>query len=157
VTVANNNTNTTHKIIQDHDSIIITADAVEQINNLAKLKRPDAPDQMYLRVYVDAGGCSGFQYKFEIENADDTDADGDTSIDPEEDVVILCQDPETKVKVTVVVDEGSLELLKGSTISYVKEMIRSCFAVVSNPQSESACGCGSSFAVKKFESNPALD
>jgi len=47
--------------------------------------------------------------------------------------------------------------LKGSTISYVKEMIRSCFAVVSNPQSESACGCGSSFAVKKFESNPALD
>lgn len=57
----------------------------------------------------------------------------------------------------VVVDEGSFELIRGATVDFVQEMIRSSFAVVNNPQSESACGCGSSFAVKNFSSNPALD
>lgn len=57
----------------------------------------------------------------------------------------------------VVVDEGSFELIRGATVDFVQEMIRSSFAVVNNPQSESACGCGSSFAVKNFASNPALD
>jgi Fe-S cluster assembly iron-binding protein IscA len=47
--------------------------------------------------------------------------------------------------------------VKGSTIDYVQEMMRSAFAVMHNPQSESACGCGSSFAVKNFASNPAID
>jgi iron-sulfur cluster assembly accessory protein len=56
-----------------------------------------------------------------------------------------------------VVDSSSYELIKGSTVDYAQEMIRSSFAVVNNPQSESACGCGSSFAVKNFSSNPALD
>jgi iron-sulfur cluster assembly accessory protein len=57
----------------------------------------------------------------------------------------------------VVVDNSSFDLLKGATIDYVQEMIRSSFAVVNNPQSESACGCGSSFAAKSFAVNPAID
>jgi iron-sulfur cluster assembly accessory protein len=57
----------------------------------------------------------------------------------------------------VVVDESSLELVKGATIDYVQEMIKSAFAIVNNPQSESACGCGTSFAVKNFAANPAKD
>jgi iron-sulfur cluster assembly accessory protein len=57
----------------------------------------------------------------------------------------------------VVIDEASFDLVKGSTVDYVQEMIRSSFAVINNPQSESACGCGSSFAVKNFSANPALD
>ena len=141
---------------QDNTSIIITASAVQQINHLANLKRPQEPEQMYLRVYVDAGGCSGFQYKFDIENRDDEDA-----IDEEEDILIHCvanaNSDSEKVEAYVVVDEASLELLQGSTIDFVREMIRSSFAVVSNPQSESACGCGSSFAVKNFEKHGALD
>lgn len=57
----------------------------------------------------------------------------------------------------VVVDRSSFELIKGSIVDYTQDMVRSSFAVVNNPQSESACGCGSSFAAKNFSSNPAID
>ena len=57
----------------------------------------------------------------------------------------------------VVIDSGSFELVKGATIDFQQELIRSAFAVVNNPQSESACGCGSSFAAKAFAANPAKD
>jgi iron-sulfur cluster assembly accessory protein len=59
--------------------------------------------------------------------------------------------------VEVVVDETSFDFVKGATVDYVQEMMHSKFAVVNNPQSESACGCGSSFAAKNFSSNPARD
>lgn len=143
-------------------AIAVTASCASRIRQLASA-RPN-PKSVYLRLYVDAGGCSGFQYKFlllsedDYDDADDDDDDGDGdgdgedgTIDPEEDVVF------ERDGMRVVVDQTSLELLRGSTIDYVQEMIRSSFAVVGNPQSESACGCGSSFAVKNFESNPALD
>lgn len=42
-------------------------------------------------------------------------------------------------------------------VDFEEDMMRSAFAVLNNPVSESACGCGSSFAVKNFEKNPALD
>ena len=90
---------------------------------------------------MEGGGCSGFQYKFSL---DDLPADGDD--------VIVQRDG-----MRVVVDPSSLSLIKGSTIDFKQELIRSAFSVVANPNSESACGCGSSFAVKNFTSNPALD
>lgn len=57
----------------------------------------------------------------------------------------------------LVVDETSLGFVKGATVDFEEDMMRSAFAVVNNPVSESACGCGSSFALKNFEKNPALD
>lgn len=42
-------------------------------------------------------------------------------------------------------------------VDFEEDMMRSAFAVLNNPVSESACGCGSSFAIKNFEKNPALD
>ena len=141
---------------EDLGDIIITKSCAARIRQLAST-RPN-PDAVYLRLYVDAGGCSGFQYKFLLLSEDNTDGtsnnddeEEDGTIDPEEDIVFV------KDGMRVVVDATSLDLLRGSTIDYVQEMIRSSFAVVGNPQSESACGCGSSFAVKNFESNPALD
>mmetsp|Transcript_14396 Transcript_14396/g.25933 ORF Transcript_14396/g.25933 Transcript_14396/m.25933 type:complete len:265 (+) Transcript_14396:171-965(+) len=151
-------TNDTTEAPNAEGGLAVTASCYSRIKQLAST-RPN-PDTIYLRLYVDAGGCSGFQYKFLLlsednsDNGNSLDADGeeeDGTIDPEEDIIF--EQDGTRM----VVDQTSLELLRGSTIDYVQEMIRSSFAVVNNPQSESACGCGSSFAVKNFESNPAMD
>ena len=72
-------------------------------------------------------------------------------IDEEEDVL------KTHMGARVAVDKTSLGFLRGATIDFTVDMMKSAFEVRDNPNSESACGCGSSFALKNFESNPALD
>ena len=157
--IHNQSSNDTTAPPSTDEELTITSSCAARIRQLAS-SRPN-PDAVYLRLYVDAGGCSGFQYKFLLlseDNDDGTNAidsqdneEEDGTIDPEEDIIFV------KDGMRLVIDQTSLDLLRGSTIDYVQEMIRSSFAVVGNPQSESACGCGSSFAVKNFESNPALD
>lgn len=131
--------------VSDND-LTITDACYQRIRSLADKRNDVNLEDLYLRVYVDAGGCSGFQYKFELT------LETDEAIDPDDDVVYENDDG-----ARVVVDNSSLELIAGSKIDFVQEMIKSSFAVVENPQSESACGCGSSFAIKNFEANPALD
>jgi iron-sulfur cluster insertion protein len=121
-----------------NDQVQITASCWNRIQKLVSSKQNP---QLYLRVFVDAGGCSGFSYQFEL---DDTALAFD-------DVLF------TSGNNRLVIDEASLDMLRGSTIDYVQEMIKSSFQVTNNPQSESACGCGSSFALKNFTSNPAID
>lgn len=87
-----------------------------------------------LRVSVDGGGCSGFQYQFELE-----DPNKGTNAD---DVRI------SKDGATVIIDSLSLEYINGSTVDYIQEMISSSFQIVNNPNSESSCGCGVSFSPK---------
>jgi iron-sulfur cluster insertion protein len=82
-----------------------------------------------LRVAVLAGGCSGFQYRFEL--------DADTQPD---DLVI------EKAGAKVLVDPVSLELLAGGELDFSDELMGSFFAV-RNPNAKSACGCGTSFSV----------
>ena len=142
--------------IQDNKALLITESTIRQVRHLAPTKNSSSPDSVYLRVFVDAGGCSGFQYKFELDY-ERPDEDEESIIDPEDDVVITASLSDGALSTRVVIDEASLDLLRGSTVDFVQEMIRSSFAIVENPQSESACGCGSSFAVKNFEANPALD
>ena len=84
---------------------------------------------LMLRVAVSGGGCSGFQYGFSF---DDRKNEDDRTFERD--------------GVTVVVDEASLDLLNGSTIDYVEELIGASFQV-KNPQASSSCGCGSSFAI----------
>ncbi|XP_048455580.1 iron-sulfur cluster assembly 2 homolog, mitochondrial [Rhincodon typus] len=84
-----------------------------------------------LRVQVEGGGCSGFQYKFTV----------DKTIDPDDRV--FEQDG-----VSLVVDSDSMEYLKGGTVDYSEELIRSSFQVINNPQAEHGCSCGSSFSIK---------
>ena len=99
--------------------------AAEQIATIvAAQPRPTA-----LRVAVLAGGCSGFQYKFEL----------DETVNPDDLVV-------ESGPARVLVDPASLDLLAGSQLDYTDELMGSHFTV-RNPNATSACGCGTSFAV----------
>lgn len=82
-----------------------------------------------LRLAVDGGGCSGFQYRFEL-------AEG-----VEEDDVTVSRDG-----VSLIVDSISLDLVRGSAVDFVESLGGSAFRVT-NPNAASGCGCGSSFAI----------
>ena len=88
-----------------------------------------APEGVALRVAVLAGGCSGFQYRFEL----------DPQTQPDD--LIIERGP-----ARVVVDAVSLDLLSGSELDYTDELMGSHFAV-RNPNAKSACGCGTSFSI----------
>lgn len=130
------------------DALNVTPSCLNRVERLIQQrqsKENHTNDNYFLRVYVDAGGCSGFTYKFEI----------DSELDEEEDTIVINLQEGNQPR--IVVDENSLGFIRGATIDYVQEMIKSAFEVRDNPQSESACGCGSSFAAKNFQANPALD
>lgn len=84
---------------------------------------------MMLRVSVAGGGCSGFQYGFSL---DDQRHDDDLVFERD--------------GVSLVIDDTSLELLKGSEVDFVEDLMGSYFTI-KNPQASSTCGCGSSFSV----------
>lgn len=124
--------------------LTVTPACLSRVEALVQKRQEKDGSKSFLRVFVDAGGCSGFQYQFEF----------DQEFDSDEDIVVIASASD---EARVVVDETSLGFLEGSTLDFVQEMIRSSFVVVDNPKSEAACGCGSSFAVKNFAANPALD
>jgi len=95
----------------------------------ARLSEIGAADQgQALRVAVEGGGCSGFQYEIKL----DTPADDD---------VILTDGGET-----VIVDQVSLPFLTGAVIDFTEELIGARF-VIENPNATSSCGCGTSFSI----------
>lgn len=107
------------------EQFAVTERAASRIAEIVAAEGRDAA----LRVAVLAGGCSGFQYKFELDDARQQD-----------DLVIEC------AGVKVVVDPVSLELLAGGELDFADELMSSYFAV-RNPNAKSACGCGTSFSV----------
>jgi iron-sulfur cluster insertion protein len=102
----------------------LTDRAAQRIAAIIAAEQPDAG----LRVAVLAGGCSGFQYRFEVDRATQPD-----------DLVIERQGAR------VMVDPVSLELLAGAELDFTDELMGSHFAV-RNPNAKSACGCGTSFS-----------
>ncbi|HET6783411.1 MAG TPA: iron-sulfur cluster insertion protein ErpA [Pseudoxanthomonas sp.] len=82
-----------------------------------------------LRVYIQGGGCSGFQYGFEF---DENRADDDVAVDTDE--------------VTLLVDPLSLQYLMGSEVDYTESLQGAQF-VIRNPNAKTTCGCGSSFSM----------
>ena len=95
---------------------------------ITTLLQDEAPGTM-LRVSVSGGGCSGYQYGFSF----DTAKTGDDHVFE-------------KGGITVVVDDTSLDLLDGSQLDFVEDLIGAAFQI-NNPNATSSCGCGASFAL----------
>lgn len=106
-------------------ALTLTANAAQRVAAIAaKLARP-----AILRLAVEGGGCSGFQYKFDLASA----AEPDDAVSETDGVQL-------------VVDPVSLELVAGSVVDFVESLGGAAFRV-ENPQAAAGCGCGSSFGI----------
>lgn len=109
----------------DAPTVVVTASAAKRINQIIATDE----DNNVLRVSVEGGGCSGFQYKFDL-------APGSEPSD-----IVLERDG-----ATVIIDPTSLEFLAGSEIDFVDDLIGASFQI-RNPNASASCGCGTSFAM----------
>ncbi|KAH7855778.1 hypothetical protein Vadar_028738 [Vaccinium darrowii] len=110
------------------DAIHMTDNCVRKIK---ELESDALGKEKMLRLSIEAGGCSGFQYNFSL---DDKTISDDRIFE--------------KDGVKLVVDKISLDFVKGATVDYVEELIRSAFQVTTNPSAVGGCSCKSSFMVK---------
>jgi len=106
-------------------TVVVTERAARRIAEIVA----GEPATPMLRVSVEGGGCSGFQYKFDLVGAGEAD-----------DLVI------DKDGARVLIDPVSLGFLAGSQIDFVDDLIGSSFKV-NNPQATASCGCGTSFTI----------
>jgi len=106
-------------------TLTLTPNAAERVAWIADKQSKPA----ILRLSVEGGGCSGFQYKFDLaEMADDDDKVSETD------------------GVRLVVDPVSLDLVEGSVVDFVESLGGAAFRV-DNPNAAAGCGCGSSFGI----------
>lgn len=105
--------------------ITLTERAARRINEIMT----GEPEGSMLRVSVNGGGCSGFQYVFDVEQAQ------------QEDDVAIERDG-----ATVLVDQISLQYIDGSVIDFVDDLIGQSFKI-QNPHATASCGCGTSFSL----------
>ena len=99
------------------------------VSKVRELVEEEGNQDLKLRVFVTGGGCSGFQYGFSFDEAED-----------DEDSVI------ERDGVSLLVDPMSYQYLVGATVDYLEGLQGSQF-VVNNPNASSTCGCGSSFTI----------
>lgn len=107
------------------DSLTLTPAAAKRVAWIADKQGKPA----ILRLSVEGGGCSGFQYKFDLADA----ADSDDAVSETDNVQL-------------VVDPISLDLVSGSVVDFVESLGGAAFRV-ENPQAAAGCGCGSSFGI----------
>ena len=107
------------------DNIILTDSAARRIGEILATE----PQGSMLRISVNGGGCSGFQYGFDVDQARQND-----------DVVV------ERNGATVLIDETSMGFLKGSIVDFVDDLMGQSFRI-ENPQATSSCGCGTSFSL----------
>ncbi len=106
-------------------NLTITDNAITAIKDVLVQETPET----CLRVFVQGGGCSGFQYGFALDT-DRAEDDWDLGRDG----------------VTILVDSMSAQYLEGAQIDYVEDLMAKQF-VINNPNANTTCGCGSSFSV----------
>jgi iron-sulfur cluster assembly accessory protein len=107
------------------ETVILTSNAARRIKEILQSE----PSKRALRVAVNGGGCSGFQYEFALASGRN-----------EDDVVV------ERDGATVVIDQTSLLYLGGSEIDFVDDLIGQSFKV-KNPNATASCGCGTSFSI----------
>ncbi|OFX10185.1 MAG: heme biosynthesis protein HemY [Alphaproteobacteria bacterium RIFOXYD12_FULL_60_8] len=107
-------------------ALTLTPSAAKRI---AALIQADGREGLMFRVEVSGGGCSGFQYAFALDDAQ------------QEDDITFAQHG-----VPAVVDTATLDLIDGAEVDYVEDLMGSAFRV-RNPHATATCGCGSSFSV----------
>ena len=106
-------------------NVSVTDRAVHKIADILKAE----PQGAMLRVSVEGGGCSGFQYKFDVER------------ERADDDVVIARDA-----ATILIDPVSLGFMAGAEIDFVDDLIGASFKI-NNPQAKSSCGCGTSFSL----------
>ncbi len=108
------------------EQVNVTESAVSKITELLA---EEGNPKLKLRTFVQGGGCSGFQYGFTFDEEQN-----------EDDFVIQ------RIGMTLLIDAMSMQYMLGATIDYKEDLMGSSFTII-NPQAESTCGCGSSFAI----------
>ena len=117
--------NNSNDILDLLNSIEISDNAANKICELLKKENKD----IYFRISVTGGGCSGFQYEFSTVSE------------------ITANDEIYKHKeATILIDKVSIKFLLGSAIDYKEDLIESSFKI-NNPNAASSCGCGTSFSI----------
>ena len=106
------------------NNLLVTNNAAKKIIELSKKK-----EKKMLRISVTGGGCQGFQYNLDMEDKSE-----------KKDIIIK------KNNAVIVIDQNSLDLIKGSEIDFVEDLIGSRFKI-NNPKATSSCGCGTSFSL----------
>jgi iron-sulfur cluster insertion protein len=101
--------------------IKFTNNALKHISEMLSKKNKGS----FFRIAIKGGGCSGFKYDFSFDNK---------------------QEDDDLRHENIIIDKKSADLLKGSEVDYVEELIGENFKI-SNPQSKSSCGCGISFSL----------
>jgi len=108
-----------------NNGITLSERAARRIGEILK----NEPAGTMLRVSVEGGGCSGFQYKFDMER---TRAEDDLAVERD--------------GATVVIDPVSVRYMAGAEIDFVEDLIGAAFKV-RNPLAKASCGCGTSFSL----------
>ena len=115
---------------RNKNSILIEVST--EANNQFKNILEGEISRSYIRLIVDSGGCSGFSYKFSVDDKEIKQND-----------IVISSENNKKI---LVVDEISLNYLKNSKIEWQNDLTGSQF-VIDNPLAKSKCGCGSSFSL----------
>jgi len=106
-------------------SVTISERAARRIGEILK----GEPAGAMLRVSVEGGGCSGFQYKFDV----DRTKNADDAVIGRDDAVVL-------------IDSVSLQYMEGAQIDFIDDLIGASFKIA-NPNATASCGCGTSFSI----------
>lgn len=115
----------TEQATSNSDPLVFTSAAAKKVSELIA---EEGNPELMLRIYVQGGGCSGFQYGFTF---DETVGDGDEQVVTD--------------GVTLLIDPMSVQYLMGAEVDY-SEGLQGAQFVIRNPNASTTCGCGSSFS-----------